>query len=249
MNPHAKLITTLAMGLLVGFLTGQLASRHFQAHGQPDDDDLTERMQSYHESGESLAKFEVRCASLENLSLPSANLSMARLVGCVLYDSDFSGANLTYAHLSGSSLIGANLEGATLSNARIPNCSFSLANLAGADLMGADAQFTYLLRADLSGANLERADFRGAYLGRTDLSGARVHKANFAGASLMWADLANLEGWETITDVTGLNVFDVHNPPPGFVDWAMENGAVNIPHKEWLASLEDEAAMEGEASP
>lgn len=254
MNTKRKLGIALAAGLVVGVLTGQLTYRHLQdiapwanialAYGQPDDDSLTERLQNHHESGKSLEGFEVMCVPLENLSLPSANLSRARLVGCDLYESDFSGANLTDAHLSGSLLIGANLQGATLSNARMPNCSLALATLTDANLTGADAQFTRLLWADLSGANLERADFQGAYLGRVDLTGARVHNANFAGASLMWADLANLQGWETMTDVTGLNVFEVHNAPAGFVEWALEHGAVNIPHKEWLAACEDEIGSE-----
>jgi uncharacterized protein YjbI with pentapeptide repeats len=109
------------------------------------------------------------------------------------------------------------------------------ASLVDADLVGANAQYAYMLWADLTGANLEGASLHGAYLGRAKLNGARVHRADFSGASVMWADLSDLECWEKIADVTGLNVFEVKNPPEGFVEWALEHGAVSIPHKEWKA--------------
>jgi len=48
------------------------------------------------------------------------------------------------------------------------------------------------------------------------------------------ADLTNIKNWRQIESIEKANIYGVKNPPDGFVEWAMENGAVSIENlAEW----------------
>ncbi|HYZ72021.1 MAG TPA: hypothetical protein VE641_03030 [Chthoniobacterales bacterium] len=47
--------------------------------------------------------------------------------------------------------------------------------------------------------------------------------------------------WQGIADVKLANVFGIKNAPPGFLEWAMNHGAVSIESDaQWVAMQEQE---------
>jgi len=119
------------------------------------------------------------------------------------------------------SLAGVQLDGAWLEGVSLPRAVLRRGSLRQATLLG----------ADLTGANLEAADLSGAVLEGARLRDAYLRKANLAGASLGTVDLrgANLQdirGWRDIASISYANIQGVRNAPPGFLEWARENGAV-----------------------
>ncbi|MGA9958994.1 MAG: pentapeptide repeat-containing protein, partial [Acidobacteriaceae bacterium] len=75
-----------------------------------------------------------------------------------------------------------------------------------------------------------------------DLTGANLSHANLSRVDLSRADLRDADlnaiAWRTIRSVRLANIKDVKNPPPGFVDWALGAGAVNMASDdEWNAEI------------
>ena len=165
----------------------------------------TEEWNSWREARE-----QVKRIPFWSLDLSGADLSGADLSGANLRAVDLVGANLSGANLSRANLVGAGLSGANLSGA-----SLIRTNLVAADLLGAD-----LSRADLSSAGLGLAD-----LTRADLSNAKLGRAILKKANLKWADLSNIKDWNTV-NFKDANIFEVRNPPPGFVEYARGQGAI-----------------------
>ncbi len=113
------------------------------------------------------------------------------------------------------------------------------------DLTGAILVRAGLSAAHLREAYLSRADLRQADLTFADLSGANLSGAFLNGADLPDADLAGIEGWRAIESMKLANVYGVNDSPEGFVDWAINKGAVSaesdeewdhLPYKDWTVS-------------
>jgi hypothetical protein len=119
------------------------------------------------------------------------------------------------------SLAGVQLDGAWLERLALPGADLRRASLRGANLRGANLQRANLEKADLSGADLTGAD-----LSQTVLKDANLSGATAATAELRGADLTGLRGWDTLTNVSYLNISDVRHCLPGLRTWALENGAV-----------------------
>jgi uncharacterized protein YjbI with pentapeptide repeats len=62
----------------------------------------------------------------------------------------------------------------------------------------------------------------------SDLAGAKLDDADLSDADLRFADLGNVQ-WRRVKKLTGANIAGVKNPPAGFVEWALKNGAVDAP--------------------
>ena len=102
-----------------------------------------------------------------------------------------------------------------------------------------------LLRADLSGANLSRTDLSGANLSRTNLS-----EADLSRAYLHKTDLRGIQKWKDSVSIKLANLPGVKNPPEGFLEWAIEHGAVALEStEEWEALKEKEELDERGTSP
>jgi uncharacterized protein YjbI with pentapeptide repeats len=60
--------------------------------------------------------------------------------------------------------------------------------------------------------------------------GADLSSADLADASLDRADLRNTDltsiHWQQIRSIRGANLFGIKNAPPGFLKWALQQGAV-----------------------
>lgn len=186
-------------------------------------------------------------ANLWGVSLREADFLGAILDGALLSDADLSDASLSSARLNDASLRNATLTGALLNfaelrGADLSGASLDSANLWAADLAGADLGCMYILLGewvveedcvDLVGAQLGHANLKGASLEGADLLGATLEAAD-----LRFADLASVKNWSGIESVSEANIFGVKNPPEGFVEWAIGNGAVLIEDEgEWVDVL------------
>ena len=135
----------------------------------------------------------------------------------------------------GVPLVGVDLSMAFLQGIRLKKVDLSRANLAGADARNAEMQGANLEDAIFRSANFREAKMQGAALRRcvldeADFAGAELRDADLREASLEDTDLegADLEGvkWGQLRSVKGMNVYGVKNAPAGFVEWALEHGAV-----------------------
>lgn len=134
------------------------------------------------------------------------------------------------AFLQGISLPRASLRRANFSAADVRNSNFEAAELIDADLGSGNFRGSSLREANLQGARLDDADLWGANLTRADLSDASI-----ADADLRNADLNGIQ-WQQIRNIHGANLFGARNPPPGFLQWATQNGAVAIESdSQWAA--------------
>ena len=132
-------------------------------------------------------------------------------------------------------LVGVDISGAFLQRIRLEGAKLVRSNFSAADARNGDFRYADFADADLSSANFRgsdfyKASFQGAQANDTDLSGADLTEANFSGANFANADLrhANLSNirWREIVNLKMADIYDVKNPPDGFVPWALQNGAV-----------------------
>ncbi len=135
----------------------------------------------------------------------------------------------------GVPLVGVDVAGSFLQGVNLPDAKLVRANFNAVDARNSD-----FARADFSTANLHSGNFRNSDLSKTDLEDADLGDGDFCGANLSGSDLddATLDGadlgntnladikWQKIRSVKGTNLQQVHNAPPGFMEWAAENGAV-----------------------
>jgi hypothetical protein len=134
--------------------------------------------------------------------------------------------------LVGVDVSGSFLQGVNLENAHLLRATFSASDLRNSNFRFADFTDADLKSANFRESNLTRSNFHGADLDNCDLNGSDLTEANLVGAKLDDADLgdANLSGfvWRGIRSIQNANIEGVKNAPPGFVEWAIQHGAVRI---------------------
>jgi len=132
--------------------------------------------------------------------------------------------------LVGVDVSAAFLQGLRLTRANLLRADFSAADLRCSDLERADFTLANLHSANLRGSHLEYVGFSQTDLGDADLNGSNLTGAQLAGATLDGADLSSSDlrdiHWGQIKSVRMANIYEVKNPPDGFVAWALKNGAV-----------------------
>lgn len=139
-----------------------------------------------------------------------------------------AGIELSKAFLQGLQCPGADLHFATLQECDLRNCDLRRANLSG---------------ADLNAANLRNADLRGCNAAGADLFNCDLVGADLSGADLVRADLRNADlrdaKWTGVVGIGLANIHGVENAPEGFVQWALQHGAVSIDNDDaWAAAKE-----------
>jgi len=132
--------------------------------------------------------------------------------------------------LVGVDVSSAFLQGLKLEDANLLRSDFSAADVRGSDLKSSNFTSANLRSANFRNSDLEDASFEDADMKDVDLWGSNLSRASFRDADLSGADLtfADLKGvqWKELKGVTGTNLFGVKNPPDGFLEWALKNGAV-----------------------
>lgn len=147
---------------------------------------------------------------------------------------------------------GVPLVGVDVSGAFLQGVHLGKARLLRSDFSAADARNSDLKAADLQDSNLHFANFRQSSFQHASLLGAQIDNADFQGADLSQADLSGVvfdntdlrfvkldhTNWQNIRSIKGANVYGVRDAPNGFVEWAMQHGAVQMKNDEqWQGSL------------
>ena len=148
----------------------------------------------------------------------------------------------------GVSLVGiqadnAFLFGIRLQGGRLDRCDMDTSDLRDSVFDHSTLTFCDLQSANFRGASLVNVDLTDADLSDSDLSGANLSHANLDRADLSRADLRNADlhaiAWRDIRSIRLANIKGVKNPPPGFVDWAVAGGAVNMASDdEWNTAIQ-----------
>jgi hypothetical protein len=133
------------------------------------------------------------------------------------------GIDVSAAFLQGVHLEHANLLRADLSAADLRGSDFRFANLAFADLHAANFRGSDLESASFSNASLKDADLVGS-----DLAGAKLDGVDLTAADLRLANLRDIQ-WKQIRSIKTANIAGVKAAPDGFLQWALQNGAVDSP--------------------
>jgi hypothetical protein len=135
--------------------------------------------------------------------------------------------------LVGVDVSSAFLQGLKLEHANLLRADFSAADLRHSDLQSADFTNANLHSANFRDGDLQNTSFQSADMTDTDLSGsnlagAKLDDADISGADLRFTDLRGIQ-WKKLKKVTTANIAGAKNPPAGFVEWALKNGAVDAP--------------------
>jgi hypothetical protein len=138
----------------------------------------------------------------------------------------------------GVALTGVDLHDAFLQNLKLPGANLARATVSSADMRGAILHDASLDQADLESTNLRGADLRNVRFTDADLTDADFNNADLRGADLAKslldeidlrnADLDGVQDWKAIQSIKLANILNCKNPPPGFREWAIANGAVEI---------------------
>jgi uncharacterized protein YjbI with pentapeptide repeats len=140
--------------------------------------------------------------NVDHVSLVGVDASVAFLQGISL-----PRGNLSRCDLHASDLRNSSLWEATLTFCNLRDANFRYANLSQARLDN----------AQLQGADLHGAILRGCFFADADLSGVDLREADVSGLS-----------YDRIGAMRLANVWGVRNAPAGFLDFAMQHGAVSI---------------------
>jgi hypothetical protein len=138
------------------------------------------------------------------------------------------GVPLVGVDVSSAFLQGLKLEQANLLRADFSAADVRRSDLRSADFTNANLHFANLRESDLENTSFQSADMTNADLWGCDLTGARLDDGDISGADLRFADLKNIQ-WKQLKKVAGANIAGVKDAPEGFVDWALKNGAVQVP--------------------
>jgi hypothetical protein len=132
-------------------------------------------------------------------------------------------------------LVGVDVSSAFLQGLKLERANLLRSDFSGADLRDSDLKSANFTSADLHSANFRESDLEDAFfedanmkdvdLSGSHLSGAKFDNADLSDADLTYADLQNIE-WKHLKSVSGANIFGVKNAPGGFVQWALDHGAV-----------------------
>ena len=172
-------------------------------------------------------------------ALQDLNGDDVSLAGVDISNATLRGINLEHANLREANFSGAHLYEANLSMTHLYKAKMSRVFLQEADLSGAD-----LSHADLNRADLSHADLAGAVLYYANLSDTGLGNANLAGANLYGADITKITGWQSIKSIEFANIYGIKSPPEGFIEWALEHGAVSIEDEDEWKKLRREKEQE-----
>lgn len=151
-----------------------------------------------------------------------------------LHDAELNNAWLDSADLRKISFRGSKLNKANFNVADLDETVFRFADLRGATFISSKMPNGHLMFSDAEGAVFSNAVFKGANINQSNLKGASFNSVDVTNATLFKvnledADLNGLIGWQSLSGINGTNIAGVKNPPTGFVEWALSNGAIDEP--------------------
>ena len=190
------------------------------------------KLQNAFLNNQDLQNLEMGGAKFQGAHLEGANFRGSKIQGADFQEAFLTGANFESvrakeAKFNDRNLIGSSFIHADLRNANFNGADLSQAIFTKASLKGAAFKEAQLIETHFDQAALGEAKLQNAKLWRADLTGALLWKANFEGAELVEADLRGIRHWKAAS-WKGANIFGVKNPPEGFREWALDQGAVEI---------------------
>jgi hypothetical protein len=145
---------------------------------------------------------------------------------------NFSGDHLEGRDLSMKTFTLTAFHGAQLQKASLRYSAFVVTDFSGAQLQNADMSGAAFVLSNFSGAQLQNANLSGTQFRLALFAGAQMQGVNLEGADLAFANIRGINNWRQIRSIKNANIYKIKNPPEGFVEWAMQNGAVSISPSE-----------------
>jgi len=140
-------------------------------------------------------------------------------------------------NLANNLFIAVNFSGAYLQNKDLSMKAFIATMFSGGHLQQANFSRSGFIMTDFSGAYLQGANLSGTIFRIADFSGARFSDVSLDGADLAFANLKGIHNWRQIRSIRNTNIYKVRNSPEGFIEWALEHGAVSISPSEQKQKL------------
>ena len=135
-------------------------------------------------------------------------------------------ADMVAFRASGNMPVAATLNfGVDLRWAPLQDISVNQLDMSHMSLYHSNFEAAELTYVDFSDSQMEYTNLSGA-----DLTGAKLNNTSLIGANLVNADLSAIN-WNDETRVLNANIYGVKNPPPGFKEWAIRNGALEMSNK------------------
>ena len=100
--------------------------------------------------------------------------------------------------------------------------------MSNSNLSQSNLVFANLREAKLSNTIIDDCDLTDGDLTGADLRNASVSKCVLTRTDLRLANLAGLVNWKSVATLKLANIHGVKNPPDGFVNWALSQGAVDM---------------------
>ncbi len=158
--------------------------------------------------------------------------SEPNLTSIVYMAVNFSGDHLEGRDLSMKTFTLTAFHGAQLQKASLRYSAFVVTDFSGAQLQNADMSGAAFVLSNFSGAQLQNANLSGTQFRLALFAGAQMQGVNLEGADLAFANIRGINNWRQIRSIKNANIYKIKNPPEGFVEWAMQNGAVSISPSE-----------------
>jgi len=154
---------------------------------------------------------------------------------------NFSGSYLESKDLSMKAFVMTMFSGGHLKEVSFSHSAFVITDFSGAHLRDADLSGAVFVLTNFSGAYLEGANLSGTIFRLANFAGANFRNVNLDRADLAFANLKGINNWREIRSIRNANIYKVRNYPEGFIEWALENGAVSIsPSEQWQNSRRKE---------
>ncbi len=163
--------------------------------------------------------------SADNQQDTNKELNLASIIYMVV---NFSGDHLEGRDLSMKTFTLTAFPGARLQKASLRCSAFVVTDFSGAQLQNADLSGAAFLITNFSGAQLQNTNLSGTKFRLALFAGAQIQGANLEGADLAFANIRGINNWRQIRSIRNANIYKIKNPPEGFIEWAIENGAVSI---------------------
>jgi hypothetical protein len=131
------------------------------------------------------------------------------------------GVEASHAFLQGIRLVKANLVRSDFEAADLRDCVLEKAHMEYSNL-----KYANFRNGNLRGTFLKDSDLESTDLFEANLSGADLSLTNLKDADLRYADLQGIQ-WQDVRSVEAANIYGIKHAPAGFLQWALEHGAIS----------------------
>jgi len=164
--------------------------------------------------------------------------------GVSLYGVNLSNGYYKLLKLSGQNMERSNFENSYILDPKIIDCGFIDANFDNAEIVDAFIMACSFQRASFVNAIfngdccLDNSSFEEAYCKGIEINSS-LSGTDFTATDLRGSNLSNISSWKEIKSIRFANIYGIINAPKGFLEWALQNGAVQIKNtSDWINYLD-----------